>query len=98
MSMSPGSSIPGTNLPPISFPGIASGIDYNSIISKLTSLTLAPTTQLNQQVATLNAANAELIKINGLLSNVQSSLNGLSMSAIYNAISATSSNTGVLTA
>lgn len=98
MSMSTGSSIPGTNLPPISFPGIASGIDYNSIITKLTSLTLAPTTKLNQQVATLNAANAELIKINGLLSNVQSSLNGLSMSAIYNAISATSSNTGVLTA
>jgi len=84
--------------PPISFPGIASGIDYNSIIQKLTSMTLAPTTQLNQQVATLNAANAELIKINSLLSAVQDSLNGLSASALYNAVSATSSNTGVLTA
>ncbi|HKU69052.1 MAG TPA: flagellar filament capping protein FliD [Candidatus Baltobacteraceae bacterium] len=82
----------------MSFPGIASGIDYNSIITKLTSLTLAPTTQLNQQIATLNAANAELIKINGLLSTVQDSLNGLSLSAVYNAISATSSNPAVLTA
>jgi hypothetical protein len=66
--MSNVSSIPGTNVPPVSFPGIASGIDYNSIIQKLTSMTLAPTTQLNQQIATLNAANAELVKINGLLS------------------------------
>jgi flagellar hook-associated protein 2 len=96
--MSNVSSIPGTNVPPVSFPGIASGIDYNSIIQKLTSMTLAPTTQLNQQIATLNAANAELIKINGLLTQVQDSLNGLSASALYNAVSATSSNTGVLTA
>jgi len=92
------SSIPGTNVPPVSFPGIASGIDYNSIIQKLTSMTLAPATQLNQQIATLNAANAELVKINGLLSDVQDSLNGLSSSALYNAVSATSSDTSVLTA
>src|SRR5690348_12848417 len=92
------SSIPGTNVPPVSFPGIASGIDYNSIIQKLTSMTLAPTTQLNHQIATLNAANAELVKFNGLLSDVQDSLNGLSASALYNAVSATSSDTGVLTA
>lgn len=92
------SSIPGTNVPPVSFPGIASGIDYNSIIQKLTAMTLAPTTQLNQQIATLNAANAELIKINGLFTQVQDALNGLSTSSIYNAVSATSSNPAVLTA
>lgn len=34
------SNIPGDNVPPVSFPGIVSGIDYNSIIQKLTSLTL----------------------------------------------------------
>lgn len=84
--------------PPISFPGIASGIDYNSIIQKLTSMTLAPTTQLNQQIATLNAANAELIKINGLFTHVQDALNGLSMSSLYNAVSAQSSNASALTA
>jgi flagellar hook-associated protein 2 len=92
------SGIPGTNVPPVSFPGIASGIDYNSIIQKLTSMTLAPTTQLNQQIATLNAANAELIKINGLLSDVQSALTGLSQPNIYNAVTATSSNTAIATA
>lgn len=92
------SSIPGTNVPPVSFPGIASGIDYNSIITKLTSLTLAPATQLNQQIATVNAANAELIKINNLLSSVQTALTGLSDANLYDAVSATSSNTAFLTA
>lgn len=91
-------SVLGTNVPPVSFPGIASGIDYNSIISKLTSMTLAPTTQLNHQIATLNAANAELIKINGLLSTVQSALNGLSQPNLYNASGATSSNPAAATA
>lgn len=95
MSMS---SIPGTNVPPVSFPGIASGIDYNSIIQKLTALTLAPNVQLNQQIATINAQNAELIKINNMLSSVQSALTGLSQPDIYNAVSANSSNSAVLTA
>lgn len=92
------SSVPGTNVPPVSFPGIASGIDYNSIIQKLTSMTLAPVAHLNQEIATLNAANAELIKINGLLSDVQTALTGLSQANIYDAVTATSSNPAYATA
>lgn len=95
MSMS---SIPGTNVPPVSFPGIASGIDYNSIIQKLTAMTLEPTVHLNQQIATINAQNAELIKINGLLASVQSALTGLSDPNLYDAVSAVSSQPSVLTA
>ncbi|MEO9170183.1 MAG: flagellar filament capping protein FliD [Candidatus Baltobacteraceae bacterium] len=92
------SQIPGTNQPPISFPGIASGIDYNSIIQKLTSLTLAPEVQLNSQLASLNAANAELIKINNLFASVQSSLAALSDPSLFDSWDAISSNLGVLTA
>ncbi|HEY8312725.1 MAG TPA: flagellar filament capping protein FliD [Candidatus Baltobacteraceae bacterium] len=91
-------SVPGSSTPPISFPGIASGIDYNSIIQKLTSITLAPQAQLNAQVATLNAGNLELIKINGLLASVQDALTALSQPNIYAAFSATSSATNVATA
>lgn len=86
------SSIPGTNVPPVSFPGIASGIDYNSIISKLTSMSLQPAVSLSSHVATLNAANAELIKINSMLASVQNSLTALSQSEIYNAVNATSTD------
>ncbi len=88
----------GSNVPPVSFPGISSGIDYNSIIEKLTSLTLQPATQLETQVATLNSANAELIKINGLLASVQASLTALSDPSIYAAYDAVSGNTAVATA
>ncbi len=92
------SNIPGTNVPPISFPGIVSGIDYNAIIDKLTSLSLAPTVQLNAQIATLNAANSELIKINNLLSCVQTALEELSQPSLFNSFDAVSSNTAVATA
>ena len=92
------SSVPGTNVAPISFPGISSGIDYNSIITKLTSLTLAPEAQLNSQMATLNAANMELITINNLFASVQSSLLALSDPSIFNGWDAVSNNLSVATA
>src|ERR1035438_9174701 len=82
----------GTDLAPITFPGIASGIDYNSIITKLTSLTLAPNTQYNSQITQLNAKNAELIKINGLLASVQAGLKDLSDPATFNSYSGTSTD------
>lgn len=92
------SSVPGTNVAPVSFPGIASGLDYNSIITKLTALTLAPNTKLNQQIATLNAANAELIKINGLVGQVQNALASLSDPSLFQTYSAQSSNLTAATA
>jgi flagellar hook-associated protein 2 len=91
-------SVPGTNVPPISFPGIVSGIDYNAIISKLTSLSLVPAQALNASIATLNNANTELIKINNLLVSVQNSLQNLSNPSLYNAFGATSSSPDVATA
>lgn len=91
-------SVPGTNVAPISFPGISSGIDYNSIISKLTSLSMQPTVSLNSHIATLNAANTELIKINGMLASVQNSLTELSQPANFNSVNATSSNSADATA
>ncbi len=90
--MSSTSSVPGYNVPPVSFPGIVSGIDYNSIIQKLTSLSLQPTVSLNAQIATLNAANSELIKINGMLASVQNALTALSQPDGYNAVGAVSSD------
>jgi flagellar hook-associated protein 2 len=92
------SSIPGTNVPPISFPGISSGIDYNSIINQLTSLTLAPEAQVNAQLATLNSANSELIQINGLLASVQNSLASLSDPNLFDAYDAISGNLNAATA
>lgn len=98
MSVSGAGGTLGTNVAPISFPGIVSGLDYNAIIQKLTQLSLAPEVSLNAAVVTLNNANTELIKINGLLQSVQNSLDTLSNPNIYQSYNAASSNTGVLTA
>ncbi len=92
------SNVPGTNVPPISFPGVVSGLDYNSIITQLTKLSLAPTIGLNASAATLNQANVELAKINSLLESVQSSLVNLSNPNIYGAYSAVSSNNAYVSA
>jgi len=86
------SSTVGTDLAPITFPGIASGIDYNAIINKLTALTLAPNTAYNQHISQLNAKNAELIKINDLLSSVQASLNALSDPSTFNTYGGTTTD------
>jgi len=92
------SSVPGTNVAPITFPGIVSGIDYNSIITKLTSLTLAPTNALYAQLTTLNNANLELIKINNMLESVQNAIANLSNPSMFSSYDATSSNTALATA
>lgn len=96
--MSSDSTVYGTNVAPISFPGIVSGIDYNEIIDKLSALSLAPTTQLNAQIATLNNANTELIKISNLLASVQTALGNLSNPDIFSTYQATSGDTNALTA
>jgi len=90
--------ISGTNSPPISFPGISSGIDYNSIIQKLTAMSLQQNVGLNAQMATLSNANMELIKINSMFASLQNALTGLSQPAPFNSFNALSSNTSVATA
>jgi len=80
------------NVPPISFPGIASGIDYNAIIEKLTSLTLAQNAPLTAENTNLAAQNKELTKINGLIQNVQSAIQNLGDPSLFNQFSATSSS------
>jgi flagellar hook-associated protein 2 len=91
-SSSGSASTVGTDLAPITFPGIASGIDYNAIINKLTSLTLAPNTLYNNQITQLNAKNAELIKLNNMLTSVQGALQTLSDPATFNSYSGTTTD------
>ena len=88
----------GTHLPPVSFSGVASGIDYNSIINKLSTLAFAPAKSYQTQITTLTAQNTELLKINGLLASVQAALTPLSQPSLFQAITALSSNTAVASA
>ena len=87
----------GTNVGPVSFTGLGSGVDSNSIIQKLTSLTLQQATPYQTQSTALNNQNVELTKINGLLSTLQSSLLTLSDPKTFNSFAGTSSNTSLAT-
>jgi flagellar capping protein FliD len=84
--------------PPITFPGVASGLNVNSIIEQLTSLTLLPAKQDEQQITQINAKNAELIKISGLLNSLQNALTTLSNPTTFDSFVGISSDSSVLTA
>ncbi len=86
----------GDNVPPISFPGIASGIDYNSIISQYTSMTMAQAAPVQAHVSALNAQEQELLKIQDLVSKFQDTFTAVSNPAGFIATSATSSAPGVV--
>lgn len=87
-----------TNLGPVSFSGLASGLNYNAIISGLTNITAQQETPLNAKVSTLTSQDTELSTISGLLQTLQNSLSALSNSKTFNAFNATSSNTAIINA
>jgi flagellar hook-associated protein 2 len=88
----------GTNVPPVSFPGIASGIDYNTIIQKYTDITLAQEKPLQTKVTSLNAQQAELLKIQDLIAKFQDTFLAVSDPKNFTATSPTSSNASAITA
>jgi flagellar capping protein FliD len=81
------------NAAPVSFPGISSGIDYNSIIQKYTADTLLQEKPDIAQVNNLNAQNQAILKITNLIGAVQDSLTALSNPNLFNAYKATVGNT-----
>jgi flagellar hook-associated protein 2 len=97
-STATGSTSIGTNVAPISFPGIASGIDYNSIIQKYTALTLAQETPLKDKVTALNNQQAELLKIQDLVAKFQDTFGAISDPANLSATTPTSSNGSAIAA
>ncbi|MDB5069290.1 MAG: flagellar hook protein [Candidatus Eremiobacteraeota bacterium] len=97
-STASGSTTVGTNVPPISFPGIASGIDYNTIIQKYTDITLAQEKPLETKVTALNNQQAELLKIQDLIAKFQDTFQAISDPANFTATSPTSSNSSAVNA
>jgi flagellar hook-associated protein 2 len=86
------------DVPPVTFPGVASGIDYNAIIEKYTAATLAQEAPLQSQVNNLTAANTEIVKLQSLFGKVQDSLSALSNLNTFESFTATPSNTNAVQA
>jgi flagellar hook-associated protein 2 len=87
-----------TNQGPVSFTGLASGLNYNAIISGLTNATAQQEVPLKAKITNLTSRDTEISTISGLLQTLQSSLSALSNSTTFNAFDATSSNTAIVNA
>lgn len=83
----------------ITSPGIGSGLDINSLVSKLVDAEKTPqTTRLDTKEAELQARLSAFGTLKGALSSLQTSLSGLTSLSTYRGRTATSSDTDVLTA
>lgn len=81
------------NIPPVTFPGVSSGIDYNSIIEKYTADTMLQEQPAKTQINQLNLQNTAILKITNLIGALQDSLTTLSNPDTFNAYTPTVSNT-----
>jgi len=82
----------------ISFSGLATGLNSNSIISQLMAVAREPETVLQQQQTTDQNKISEYDKIESALTNLQSVVKGFSTAETFSAMQTTSSASSALTA
>lgn len=81
----------------LSSPGIGSNLDVNGIVSKLMSVEQRPLQQLAKKEAVFQSQLSAFGSIKGAVSTFQGALAGLSDASKFTALSATSSDNGILT-
>ena len=82
----------------LSSPGIGSGLDVDSIVSKLMSVEQQPLTLLAQQQSSYNAKISAYGSLQSTLSQFQTAMSSLANASQYQAYSATSSNSSAVSA
>ena len=78
--------------------GLASGIDWTSLINNLVTIERAPETQWNSQIATLNKKNAAYQTLGSDLSKVQTDISNLTDPSFFRSRTVSSSNPDVASA
>ncbi|MGH8147681.1 MAG: flagellar filament capping protein FliD [Rhodanobacteraceae bacterium] len=83
----------------ISAPGLGSGLDVNTIVSKLVNAEIAPAqNQIDNQRTNITTQTSALGSLKSLLASLQSSLSSLADGSAFTQYTTTSSNTDVFTA
>lgn len=82
----------------ISSPGIGSGLDVNNIVTQLMNVEKQPLTLLDQKEASFQSQLSAYGTLRGALASFQSAVSGLDNLSNFQSVSATSSDTGVLSA
>ena len=81
----------------LSSPGIGSGLDVNTLVTKLMSVEQQPLTQLDKQEASYQTKITALGSLKGAISSLQSAIAALNDASKFRARTASSSNSSVLT-
>lgn len=87
-----------TTTPPITAPGIASGLDVNSLIDQLVAVDKQPLVNLQQQEASYQAQLSAFGTLQGSLGTLQSAMQNLSAVSSFQKVSADVGDTTLLTA
>ncbi len=77
--------------------GVGSGLDVNSIVSKLMQVESLPLTQLNSQVTSYQATLSAYGTVNSALGTFQTAVQTLNSSSMFSALSVTPGNSSILT-
>ncbi|AMR81953.1 flagellar filament capping protein FliD [Cupriavidus nantongensis] len=85
-------------MPTISNLGVGSGLDLGALLDQLTTAEQVPLTVLKQKQSSYNTKLSAYGQLQSMLAAFQGAANQLSKPSFFNAATATSSNTGVLTA
>jgi flagellar hook-associated protein 2 len=83
--------------PDLAIAGVASGIDWQTIVQELGQAEAAPETQWEQQQTALNTQNSDFSTISNDLSALQTDVQALQNSSLYQSASVQSSNSDVAT-
>lgn len=83
--------------PNLSIAGVASGLDWQSIVQELGAAEAAPETQWEQQQSGINAQNSDFSTIASDLTALQSDIQALQDSSLYQGASVQSSNSSIAT-
>ncbi|MCS7300828.1 MAG: flagellar filament capping protein FliD [Fimbriimonadales bacterium] len=87
----------GGNLSGINFSGLATGIDTESIIQKLTELQTRPMQRLMVRKSQLQSRMSAFDQFRGLVNNLASAAGALSVNSAFNSVRGSSSDTNVAT-
>lgn len=82
----------------VSSPGIGSGLDVDSIVTKLMAIDQAPLTRLSNQASSYQSQISAYGNLQSALSQFQSAMSSLASASQYQAYTATSSNTSAISA
>src|SRR5580658_8835783 len=86
-----------SNSPDLAIAGVASGLDWQSIVQELAAAEASPETQWEKEQTSINTQNSAFTTISNDLSTLQTDVQNLQNASLYETASVQSSNSDIAT-